>query len=200
MLSGDELRTIVQNLPNRPLNGILYRAGLLNAFRTPPQPSALLSEQRFLHGYGSSKHGARYTPINGPRAVCFGEDRDGALAESILTGNLNDPMQFPPHIIFSVKVSLASLLDLGDLTIQQQLETSEPELVEPWRLKQARGELVPTQILGKIVCESGRYQAIRYPSAQLRGHYCVVVFNEHVVAPSFVEIIDPDGNLRERIP
>lgn len=200
MLSEDELRTALQGLPNRSISGVLYRAGRLKALLGSSQTNELLTEQRFLHGFGSSKSGARYTPVAGPRTVYFGEDKEVALEECILTGSVGDANAFPPLIIFSARVSLISLLDLGDLEIQKLLGTSEKELVEPWRLKQARKEEVPTQVLGKVACESGRYEAIRYPSARLRGHYCVVVFNERVISPSFVEIIDPDGHIYERIP
>jgi RES domain-containing protein len=159
-----------------------------------------LAEQRFLHGFGSSKYGSRYIEVNGPRAVYFGEDKEVALHECIVTTGQADPRRFPPHIIFSVNVALASILDLGEVSVQVRLGTSMTELVEPWRLKQARKEVVPTQILGKVIFESGRYEAIRYPSAQLPGHSCMVVFYERVVAPSLIEIVDPEGHIYERIP
>jgi hypothetical protein len=80
MLIEDELRTVVQGLPNRQISGIVYRADRLKALLGSSQHNEFLTEQRFLRGFGSSKYGARYTPVDGPRTVYFGEDTEVALA------------------------------------------------------------------------------------------------------------------------
>jgi RES domain-containing protein len=95
---------------------------------------------------------------------------------------------------------LDSVLDISKKEIQETLATTLQEIKAPWRLSQARGELVPTQTFGQAVFDSGRYQAIRYPSAKVPDKTCIVIFIERLNPPSFIEIYDPHGNLKERIP
>jgi hypothetical protein len=92
------------------------------------------------------------------------------------------------------------VFDLTDAGIQAVLQTDAAELTATWRLKQRRNLPIPTQTLGAIAFRSGRFQALRFPSARdSRGH-CLVVFPDRVTSPSYVEVFDPYGELVGRIP
>jgi RES domain-containing protein len=133
------------------------------------------------------------------------EDRETAFAEAHQIGAsikrqqpaADDPRR--PTVVVSVKVSLDSALDVSDPAVQAALGTDLGELLRPWRRAQCRGP-VPTQQLGLATFASGRFQAIRYPSARLRGRCCLAIFTDRVVPPAYVEVYDPDRNIDQRIP
>ncbi|GMA16741.1 RES family NAD+ phosphorylase [Deinococcus metallilatus] len=68
------------------------------------------------------------------------------------------------HITFSVRVHLTALLDLMDAQVQERLGTNLQELTGEWKAMNAAGREAPTQRLGRLAFESGRIEAIRYPS------------------------------------
>jgi RES domain-containing protein len=204
MLAGDELAAALAALPGQPFQGVLYRAIFLEALfgfhqqRSSPQPQPLYS-------LGSPMHGARYTPRGGMATLYMAEDQATALAEAHrvgavigrATGSKAQPHR--PTVLVSAVVRLENVVDLVAVETQEALGTTESELTRPWRLAQRRGP-VPTQELGAAVFTSGRFQALRYPSAQLNGHCCLAIFPARLDAPSFVEIYDPEGNVRQRLP
>lgn len=117
-------------------------------------------------------------------------------------------MRTPPWVLFAVEGFLEKVLDLTEPAIQSRLGTSLAELTGDWRFSQAlhsRGEgpLPPTQLLGKLAYESERIGAIRYHSAKNTGQgFGFVVFSDrlHVRQASFLEVYDPHGLIRQRIP
>jgi hypothetical protein len=106
----------------------------------------------------------------------------------------------PPGGHVSVVYQLDSVLDLTDNTVQASLGTTRSELTGHWRQAQKRGFNPVTQVLGQAVYDSGLFQAVRYESARAHGRYCLCIFIERLVAPSFIEVFDPNGNFKERIP
>jgi RES domain-containing protein len=105
-----------------------------------------------------------------------------------------------PFVTTSIRVHLDSVLDLTDPDIQSALQTNVMELTANWRKIQNLGRIPATQALGMAVHATGLYQAIYYPSKRAPGHACLAVFCDHLVAPAFMEVYDPDQNIRERIP
>lgn len=80
------------------------------------------------------------------------------------------------------------------------LETSQNELGEDWRLLNFLGVQAPSQRLGHAAYMSGRVEAIAYRSTVWPAGLCLAVFPERLAPRSYLEIIDPDGILSERIP
>ena len=83
--------------------------------------------------------------------------------------------------------------------MQARVGTNAAELVAPYLLEALKGETA-TQQLGRLTYLSGRFEAIRGPSAQRPGGHTIAVFSERVVAPSKLEVYDPDGILTEELP
>jgi RES domain-containing protein len=194
-----ELLNVLQ-LPNSSWTGVLYRIASLNALHGFHQRLPAFPDLPILHGYGSPQYGARYTPVGGPRCIYLGEDPETALQEAILSGEPVDPGRFPPKVVCAVTGELTSVLDVTQKEIQASLGTTREELTAGWRMLQRLGQRVPTQLLGAAVFETGRYQAIRFPSARAQGKACYVVFNDRVIPPSYLEIYDPERRLLDRIP
>jgi RES domain-containing protein len=206
MLSGQYLQETLQTLPISTFEGVAYRAVDLEALfgfhRSVPyqQPLPLFSE-------GARQRGARYTPRGGPASLYLALDPQTAYAEAnrvhtrawmnVQTGGAP---ALPPTVLISVQIRLQTVLDLTDTGIRKVLQTSTAELLRPWRLAMGRGIPVATQLLGQAVFDSGRYQALWYPSAQSTGAHCLVVFPERLAPPAYVETIDRHGNLPHRLP
>lgn len=205
MLSSDELSRALVNIPTQVFARSLYRATDLEALfgfhHNPPYPSP-----RPLWDLGASIKGARFTPRGGPRSLYMAEDPATAYEEASQISAIvadRDPTlvnPIPPKVTCSARVHLETVLDLTIPSVQDALGTSVAELTGSWRLIQDRGQVPPTQLLGQSVFSSRRVQAIRYPSAVSAGHTCIVIFSERLKAPAFVEIFDPFGILKGRIP
>ena len=110
------------------------------------------------------------------------------------------PRPAPPVLLYNCNVELEHVLDLTNKDVQLALRTDEIELKATWRLRQSRGQPILTQSLGGIVYKSGRFQAIRYPSARDPQGMCLAVFPDLILSPSAVEVFDPSGELCGRIP
>ena len=114
----------------------------------------------------------------------------------------------PPWTVFAVEGNLERLLDLTDLKVQARLKTSFPELIGDWRIQQSRhlrggGPLSPTQLLGRVAYDTGRILGIKFDSAKNpEGGFNVVVFPDRLTIgrSSFLEVYDPHGLIRQRVP
>lgn len=112
----------------------------------------------------------------------------------------------PPWTLVTVAGSLERVLDLTDPAIQSRLGTSLSELTGDWRYSQdlyleGKGPLPPTQRLGQVAYESGRVMGIRYHSAKNIGQgSCFAVFPERLGSTSWLEVFDPHGLIRQRLP
>jgi hypothetical protein len=123
-------------------------------------------------------------------------------------GDIVIAARYPPWAVFAVEGFLSEALDLTDPFVQTQLGTSVAELTGDWRYSQTlflagKGLLPPTQLLGKLAFESGRFVAIRYPSAKRTGRGLgVAVLADRLKAtpPSYLEVYDPHRRIRQRIP
>lgn len=205
MLSGQPLLNALNLLPAVPFEGVTYRAVDLEAlygFHLPapyPQPLPLFSA-------GARLRGARYTLIGGPDTLYLALKPEVAYAEAnrvhtrVWGTSSKDAPALPPTVLISVRVHLDAVLDVTETPIQQALQTSLQELFRPWRMAQRRGEQVATQTLGQAAFDCRRFQAVRYPSAQSPGAHCLAIFPDRLVAPAFVETVDPHFNLPHRLP
>jgi RES domain-containing protein len=105
-----------------------------------------------------------------------------------------------PYVHVPVRGALGSVLDLTRADVLGKLEASEAGLGRDWRMLNARGGEAPGQRLGHAAYRSGRIEAIAYHSTVRVGGLCLAVFPERLGPGSWLEIQDPDGILRERIP
>jgi len=208
MLPDDELEVLLNagGLPASPCRRTMYRCveqGKLYGLNRPvpfPDPIPLYSRS-------SSDRGARFTARGGPDTLYMAEDITVAYLEvdraykkvEGLQPKVVPPMA-PPVILFAIKVELERVLDLTDAGIQAALKTNVAELTATWRLKQHRKIPVPTQTLGTLIFQSGRFQALRFPSARDPRGCCLALFPDLAIAPSLVEVFDPYGELVGRIP
>jgi len=105
----------------------------------------------------------------------------------------------PPDTLFHVTVKLSAILDVSEPAVQEVLGTDVKELVAPWRLKSPDA---PTQMLGTAALESGRFEAIRFPSAPMHNAGLsgtnLVIFRAAIRSGSSVELFDPTGTWREQ--
>lgn len=105
-----------------------------------------------------------------------------------------------PYVHVPVHGTLQRVLDLTRPDILRALATSEDELGRDWRSLNARGIEAPSQRLGHAAYTSGRIEAVAYRSTVWPAGICLAVFPERLAPGSYLEIIDPDGILGERIP
>jgi len=135
--------------------------------------------------------------------VYLAEDIETSMREAL---NIKAPKPLKPSQNFSalatykVEVNLDSILDLTQLRIRRQLGTNLPELAENLRpgLK-GRKRKSPTQLIGALAATGGQIQGIRFQSTKKSG-WCIVIFIDAVILPSFVRVKDARGKLIERIP
>ncbi len=206
MREADELAAALSQLPTRTYCRVLFRAVLqakLYGYDRPtPYPNIIP-----LYSRGSVDHGGRYTPRGSMETLYMAEDPTTAYMEvdrayKKAEGLNRDavPPTAPPIILFQCSVYIEAILDLTLPEVQAALGTNEEELTRPWRLLQKRGGMPPTQTLGRLAFDSGRFQSIRAPSGRSRGGVCLAVFTGRITAPSFVEVYDPYGQLSARLP
>jgi hypothetical protein len=169
----------------------------------PPQP---------LWPGGPASTGARFNPKGSFAGIYLASDPITALKEVDAILNRTDLPSFtvltPPWTVFAVTGVLEKILDLTDLQVQTRLGTSFSELTGQWRAPQARylrgeGPCPPTQLLGQAAYETGSILGMKYDSAKNSDEgFNVVVFSDRLVPArsSFLEVHDPHGFIRQRIP
>jgi RES domain-containing protein len=203
MLPESALRAKLQSIPSIPAHGpfsrcvglhhLLPKGKLLPA--APPQP---------LWGMGSKVAGGRYTPRGLFETIYLAEDTVTALTEVtavVMTGSGVTTLATNPWALVSVRGVLLSVLNLVDAAIVVQMGTTAQELSGEWRYTQAMGGEAPTQLLGRVSFDSGRFDGIRYPSSKNPPNgCCVAVFPDRLKNPAFLEVYDSYGNLAQRLP
>ena len=185
-----KLESILGSLPRAAYSGVVTRLVDFEAYTASSEPRLLFDE-------GPQQHGQRYTPIGGPRAIYGAEGPDLAEAEFSGKGlSALRPARGATRIQLHLEVSLKALLDLGNQAIRGALKTSLDELREPWRgVYESSGEFPPTWQRGQAAFESGRFEAIRYPSAQVPRRYCLVIFTEHLAKGSSIRAVGQSQDL-----
>ena len=92
--------------------------------------------------------------------------------------------------------------------MKKRLGASLAELTGDWRFSQelylsGKGPLPPTQLLGRIAYETGRFMAIKYHSARnVRTGCGYAVFADRLNRgkASFLEVYDPHELIRQHLP
>lgn len=196
MLPSGELAAALATIAPVPVAGPFFRTVafkyLQRAGRTAPS---------ILSGVPGRERGGRYNPAGGARTTYIAESPETALSEGVrpFLGSGAAPALTRPLVMLTIRGQLQRVLDLLDPRTQARVGTDAAELVAPYLLEALREETA-TQRLGRLTYRSGRFEAIRGPSAQRAGGHTIAVFSERVVVPSKLEVYDPDGILAEQLP
>jgi len=199
MLSFEQLESILSQLDNPAINGFFYRA-IPNAAlygKELPQP---------LWSLGPGLYGQRFSPVGSPPALYVAEQPQTAFYEatglgaSLFSVNPQDRPMPAPTTVLTIKVSLKHVLDLTKDSTIAALDMTQNEILCPWQEFMIKDLPVPTHILADAVYQSGRYQAIRFPSSKETGAINLMIWMDKIEPPSFVEVHDPSGRLWQRLP
>jgi len=154
---------------------------------------------------GRSTGGARFTPRGSFETVYLAEDPITALAE--VSGIFVHPqapavtLQTQPWVFVTVRGVLQSVLDLTDAGVMTAVGSNRQELTGAWRLAASGSTEAPTQLLGRVCHDSRRFDAIRFFSSKNPpSGVCLGVFPDRLSGVAFIEVFDPNGNLRQRLP
>ena len=154
-----------------------------------------------LSGVPGRDRGGRYNPAGGFLTTYLAESAETALSEGVrpfLASGVVSALA-RPMVMLSVEGHLERVLDLLDPSVRTRVGTDAAELVAPYLLDALKGETF-TERLGRIAYESARFEGLRGPSLQRVGGHTIAVFPERVASPSKLEVYDPDGLLRDRLP
>jgi RES domain-containing protein len=203
MLAEPELTTALNGIRPQTVHGFYSRfVEFRHLGTTSPHPAP---DPRPLWDLGSKLYGGRFTPKGAFEAIYLAEDPVTAMAE--VTGVLYSPQApmplkaQPPLVLITVEGILLRVLDLTASGVQSVLGTNGQELTGAWRHIQATGQEAPTQILGRVCHQSGRFEAVRFPSSKSTPHgVCIAVFTDRLQSPSLIKVFDPHGRLRQQLP
>ena len=141
-----------------------------------------------------------FAVTSGGRFNAPGGSRTSYVAADPVTAQVEAERITAPYVHVPIAGELQHVLDLTDTTTVERLQLSDAELRAEWRAINAKGRVAPTQRLGRVAYATGRIEAIAYPSLRNPGGICLAVFPERLRAGSFLEVADPAGVIRERIP
>lgn len=212
MLPEVQLSVVLPTLPRISVHGHWCRAIGYHLLQGPPPGLPAGSPPRPLWPGGAPRNGARFTPRGGFDSIYLASDPITALLE--VTAIFNHPSVQPftlatyPWALFAVDGIVHDVLDLSDRSIWPSLGTDLQELTGDWAYQQEgyllrSGPLPPTQILGRAAYSSACIRGIRYPSAKNIGKgVAIVVFSDRLEpgGDSYIEVHDPHGNIKDRVP
>lgn len=199
-----DLARVIAAIPLRGIDATLCRAVRAKYLdREPPEP---------LYYLGSSKVGARYTPLGGPPALYLATDQTTAFAEiqDLFFNPFRHPLPLLPRdpvTLVYVRVALGGMLDLTDGGTLRRLGLGTDALQGEWRPAMeawvaGRGGLPLTQRLGLAAHLTGRVRGIWFQSARAREGRCLAVFPDRLVpsAGDAVEAYDSSGRYAQHLP
>ena len=187
----DRLRHAMERCASRAVrwSGVVYRSA----------SPRYANKDDLLTGVGSKTAGGRWNPPKSFPTVYSSLDPytalDEVLAHFRYYGFLIESAM--PRVIVSVRVRLATVLDLTDGKTRSALRVSERRILdEPWREAQKAGREALAQALGRIGHQLG-WEAFLVPSAARRGRANLIIFPTNLSRRSWLEIINV-GDLPQR--
>lgn len=105
-----------------------------------------------------------------------------------------------PELHLTLRCRLSRVLDLREASLHLLLGTSSEELTSysPAHLiANGRGQVTPTQLLGRMCFDSGRFSALIAPSAANPGGFNVDIFPERLGIGEAVSVFDTQGTIQE---
>jgi RES domain-containing protein len=196
MLPAGELETALEAIDPVLVTGPFFRTVAYKYLRAAGRVAP-----NILSGVPGRERGGRYNPAGGARTTYLAESAETALSEGTraFLGSGVAAALTRPLVMLTVRGQLYRLLDLLDPTVQARVGTNAHELLAPYLLAALKGETA-TQRLGRLAYLSARFEAIRGPSAQRPAGHTIAVFSERVIAPSKLEVYDPDGIIKDELP
>lgn len=160
-------RTRLSRVRPRSWSGTLYRAVDLG------RSSEILSTT------GSLVHGGRYNSPGEFRVLYAAELRKGCR-EEVKKRARKERLKLNPHVIATLKASLARVLDLGSAQVRKVLGVRLRDLVD-------HSDYSLTWDIARAAYDAG-YEAIRFPSAVGIGMN-LAIFTERMERTSWVQIV-----------
>lgn len=188
------LETLIEILPTispQSVSRTYFRAVDYDALRSKDPPNALWSG-------GPKEKGQRFTPPGGPDCLYVSETMPTAITE--MRGLFSTVAPLLPFVVISIQVRLDRVLDITNPETQLRLGTSLTELTASWELQMSDNLPVPTHTLAEAAFSTGRFQAIRFASAQVEGEANLMIWTGLVSGSNFVEVYDRDSTLWRQIP
>ena len=202
MLDAVGLARALAAVPLVSLSGVWHRAIDHELLTRPPLGFPAGSPPQPLWAGGAKENGGRFTPKGSFDTLYICSDPTTAMLE---VGAIFRPPKGPltparrnPLTLTQADGALEAVLDLMNEDIQEALGTNELELTGS-----RTGTNPPTQVLGAAAQMCGRILAIRSYSSKNRGAGTIIaVFTDHLsrFPPSFVEVVDTSGKLKQRLP
>jgi len=151
----------------------------------------------------SKLNGGRYNFIGSFEALYLAPNPFTAIKESLKEFKENSKVfdfKFPPKVTITVEVEVEHIIDLQDGRVIRALGIEEHKLIKPWRYTQdVLGKEAYTQILGRLIYESAKFDGIRYPSAKVSKEYNLVIFPDRLKEISQISVYDPNQILKKII-
>jgi RES domain-containing protein len=199
MLPPTQLAAVLSSIPLGSARGPWSRAVGYRYLLAPPPGHR--GRSRPLWGGAAKIAGARFTPVGSFDSVYLAHDPVTAFIEVsalVLLPGGPVPVRSAPWVVISVDGILNRILDLTDPAILAALGTSVQEMTGTW----AALPHPPTQLLGQSAYDSNRIIGIKYNSAKHPGGLNLVVFPDRlsIADGNYLEVVDPDGNLAQRLP
>jgi len=189
MLDDRRLRPVLESVPLTSRQGPFHRYVMHRYVALALEHRAPL---HILTGEWARRTGGRFNYPGLYRTTYVAADAKTAQAEA--------ERILAPYVHVPVAGALRKVLDLTRVDVLDALVTSSDELGRDWRMVNARGGEAPSQRLGNAAHRSQRIEAIVYRSTVWAGGLCLAIFPERLGSGSWLEVEDPDGILRERVP
>jgi len=186
---------------------VFLPTGTLAAYRTVPLAALRKYSADPLNTAGSKVTGGRYNPpeefpeafemlyVAENTAVAHAEARAITALPAPQGGVLIRPgTSTLPRLDICVHLTLTGVLDLTDPQVLQGLGISPADLLCDWFPMNRQGHLAPTQRLAHEARQTGRFDALLYPSARYPGGRNYAVYPDRV-PPAHRAVHDPDGEL-----
>jgi RES domain-containing protein len=176
---------LVQSAPTHPYKREGKLKDRLLARYVPKQAFDGGSPPTYLYASGNLN---RCNPKGVP-CIYFGEGPETARAE------FDSYYQTPlAELGFYARADLKAVLDLTDTATIEHFGLKDEDFTRSYVTKS--GDLIPLQEIGKAVARQKRISAIRFPSNAMRKQgkagNNLVVFQDIVAAPDFLEIMEGD--------
>lgn len=142
----------------------------------------------------SKLNGGRYNYRGAFEALYMAPDPITAVKE----GSKNFDFKFPPKAIITIEVEVRDIIDLENQETIKTLGITKSNLLKPWRESQDIFEdEAYTQVIGRLIYESNKFEGIRYPSAKVDGKYNLMIFPDRLKNISQTSVYDPDKILEK---
>jgi RES domain-containing protein len=187
--SAVKLKQVLAGLPTRHVAGLLIRS-------VPQLDFDAGKPRRYLFASGVRN---RCNP-KGVACLYFSADEETAKAEYEAQWR-GTPKEHQPKLIFTARVNLRHVVDLGDTRALEALQLAEEDLFGNWLL---RPSPTPLERVGRAIAHQRAVTALRFPSAAThrvgREGWNLAIFRAALKSPDRIEILGNSGDPLEMLP